>query len=134
MAKRSAGGPNKSAAIRQYLDSNPEAKPREIVDALKEQGLEVTPAFVSTIKSKSSGGGTSAPKKRRGRPKAAAQGAAKTTSPRTASAPATKRGAAAAGGDTVSVDGLIRAKKLAEELGGVDKVRAALAALEKITG
>lgn len=132
MAKRSAGGPNKSAAIRQYLDSNPEAKPREIVDALKAQGLEVTPAFVSTIKSKS-GGGTAAPKKRRGRPKAAAQAAAKTTTPRAAAAPAAKRGGAATG-DTVSVDGLIRAKKLAEELGGVDKVRAALAALEKITG
>lgn len=133
MAKRSAGGPNKSAAIREYLDNNPEAKPREIVDALKAQGVEVTPAFVSTIKSKS-GGGTAAPKKRRGRPKAAAQEAAAPSTPRATSAPAAKRGGGLPAGDTVSVDGLIRAKKLAEELGGVDKVRAALAALEKITG
>lgn len=138
MAKKTAGGPNKSAAIREYLDSNPDAKPREIVDALKAQGVEVTPAFVSTIKSKSTGGGSTkgAPRKRRGRPKAAAsssQGAAK-TSRRTSAGGAPKRGGGAGSSDTVSVDGLVRAKQLANELGGVDKLRAALSALEKITG
>ena len=128
MAKRSEG-PNKSAAIREYLDSNPAAKPREIVDALKAQGVEVTPAFVSTIKSKSGSG--SGPKKRRGRPaRAAAATPARTR--RTTSRPAGRR--AAASSDSVSVDSLIRAKKLAEELGGVEKARAALSALEKITG
>lgn len=126
MAKRS-DGPNKSAAIREYLDSNPDAKPREIVDALKAQGVDVTPAFVSTIKSKS--GAASAPKKRRGRPARAA--AAPRTQRRTAKPAATR---APRSNDSVSVDSLIRAKKLAEELGGVEKARAALSALEKITG
>lgn len=130
MAKRSEG-PNKSAAIREYLDSNPAAKPREIVDALKAQGVEVTPAFVSTIKSKSGGG--AAPKKRRGRPaRAAAAAATPARTRRATSRPAAGR--AAAPSDSVSVDSLIRAKRLAEELGGVDKARAALSALEKITG
>lgn len=126
MAKRSSG-PNKSAAIREYLDKNPEAKPREIVDALKAQGVDVTPAFVSTIKSKS--GGAAAPKKRRGRP---ARAASAPRTQRATSQPAAGRAASA--NDKVSVDSLIRAKKLAQELGGVDKARAALSALEKITG
>ena len=41
---------------------------------------------------------------------------------------------ASTGGGEISVDGLVAAKKLADQLGGVQQARAALAALEKITG
>ncbi len=132
MAKRSAG-PNKSAAIREYLDANPAAKPREIVDALKSQGVSVSPAFVSTIKSKAGAEGSTVTK-RRGRPKGSGrksvtrkQAAGKAVSP----APATRRGATT---ETITVDGLVAAKKLVDLLGGHAKARAALSALEKITG
>lgn len=132
MAKRSAG-PNKSAAIREYLDANPNAKPREIVDALKSQGVSVTPAFVSTIKSKAGSEGATVTK-RRGRPK----GSGRKTVTRKQRAgkevtamPVTRRAAAS---ETITVDGLVAAKKLVDQLGGLAKARAALSALEKITG
>src|SRR5206468_3730430 len=43
-------------AIRQALAANPGKKPKEIAADLKGQGVEVTPALVSQIKSKSKGG------------------------------------------------------------------------------
>src|SRR3712207_5965797 len=55
------GAPNKSAAIRAYLATNRKAKPKDVVAALAEQGITVSPQMVSTIKSKTKG--------RRGRPK-----------------------------------------------------------------
>ena len=140
MAKRT-GGANKSAAIRDYLSGNAAAKPKEIVAHLKSKGLTVTPAFVSTIKSKllSSGELTAdgtiilpTPTKRRGRPKGAL---GKKTALRTATPAATA--AAPTGikeGPAVSIEGLVLAKKLADQLGGVANARAVLAALEKITG
>lgn len=119
MAKKS-GGPNKSAAIREYVAANPEAKPKEIVDAMKSQGMDVSPAFVSTIKSKSATGGNKKKKARGGgRPKA----------PRAAASASTAR---AGGGGELSVNQLVKAKKLADELGGVANARAVLEALEKI--
>ena len=45
--------PNKSAAIRSYAEAHPAAKSKSISAALAKDGLEVTPAFVSTILSKS---------------------------------------------------------------------------------
>lgn len=128
MAKKS-GGPNKSAAIRDYVKANPAAKPKEIVDALSSQGVAVSSAFVSTIKSKmTSGGGGGRRKKKRakaGRPKGSV------TKKRTVEA--APRAARTGGGGDVSVASLLKAKKLAEELGGVAKAKATLEALEKIT-
>jgi hypothetical protein len=58
----------KSAAIRQYLEKNPDAKPKEVVDALSE--LEIKPTLVSVIKSqmKSKSGKAESKSKGRGRP------------------------------------------------------------------
>ena len=42
----------KSSAIRAYLGSHKHAMPKEIVAALKEQGIEVSPNMVSMIKAK----------------------------------------------------------------------------------
>ena len=52
MAKKT-NGPNKSQAIRDYYAANPEAKPKQVVEALAAQGVDVSAAFVSTIKSTS---------------------------------------------------------------------------------
>ena len=119
MAKKS-GGPNKSAAIRDYVTAHPEAKPKEIVEAMKAQGINVSTAFVSTIKSKTVGSGRKKKGRKAGRPKAAATPAAASTS----------RASKADG--NLSLDQLLKAKKLADELGGVAKARATLEALEKI--
>ena len=43
---------NKSQAIRDYLMTNKSAMPKEIVAALKEKGIEVSPNMVSMIKAK----------------------------------------------------------------------------------
>lgn len=121
MAKKKSGGPNKSAAIRDYVTANPGAMPKEIVDAMKAQGVDVSTAFVSTIKSKTVGGGRKKKSGRKvGRPKAAATPAA------------ASKGRSSKAEGNLSLDQLLKAKRLADELGGVAKARATLEALEKI--
>lgn len=120
MAKKRSG-PNKSKAIRDYYESNPDAKPAAVVDALKSKGITVTAAFVSTIRStskKKPGKKTG----RRGRPK----GSVSKRAGRPAKAPAAKASA------SVSIDQLVKVKKMVAEVGGVGEARAALAALEKL--
>ncbi len=96
---------NKSQAIRNCCEANPDAGPTEVAAALKKQGINVSTAFVSTIKSTSK-------KKGRGRKKAA-------------------RGAKPAS-DKIALSSLLAAKKMAEQLGGVEKAQTALAALAKL--
>jgi len=124
MAKKS-GGPNKSAAIRDFFQNNPSAMPREAVEALKAQGISVTPAFVSTIKTKLSGG----KKRGRGRKKAVAAVTEKGRRGR----PAGKSVATRSSSDSI-YQHLIIAKQMADKMGGIEKARAALEALAKITG
>jgi hypothetical protein len=42
----------KSAAVREYLQTSPGAKPKEIVEALKAKGIDISPNMVSIIKAK----------------------------------------------------------------------------------
>jgi len=48
-------GVNKSQAIRDHLASHPDAKPMEVVSALKEKGIDVKPGLVGLIKYQTSG-------------------------------------------------------------------------------
>lgn len=93
----------KSQAIRDELEKNPKAAPKEIVEALKANRIKVTSQMVSTLRSKQNGAG----KKRRKKRKAAT-------------------------GEMVAVETLVRAKKLAIQLGGIDKAREAIDALAKL--
>ena len=102
----SAGkGVNKAKLIRDYAGQNADAGPKAISAAMKEQGVVASPAYVSTILA------LARKAKRKG-----------------------KRGpgrkAAPTGGDFLSM--LIKAKKLAQQLGGVDQAKAALDALAKL--
>ena len=98
---------NKSEAVRDFMNSNPDAKPKEIAEALSKKGIKVTPQAVSTIKFNAAK--KSAPKAgRRGRPAAAKNG-------------------------TVKVDSLLKAKQFAEQLGGVDQAKQALDVLAKLS-
>ena len=106
MAKRSKG-PNKSKAIRDYYDSHPDAKPRDVVVALKKKGISVNAQFVSTIRSvsKKKGGKIGKP----GRPVGSGK----------------KNG-------EVSYASLIKVKQIVDEMGGIQHARSALTALERL--
>ena len=103
MAKRSAGT-SKSAAIRNYKTAHQSAGPTEIAAALTKEGTKVTPAFVSTVLS-------NARRKGKGRRRAIRQNTR-------------------SGGDPIQ--SLVIAKKLADQMGGIDKARTALDALARI--
>ena len=98
---------NKSQAIRDYCGANPKAGPTETAAALNKQGIQVSTAMVSTVK-------TMAKKKKKGRGKKKAAPGAKPVS------------------DKIALSSLLAAKKMAENLGGVEKAQAALAALAKL--
>jgi len=116
MPRKKAKGPNKSAAIREYLDQNKRAKPKEIVAAMKEKGLDVSPQMVSTIKTKYKGRrrrkmsgqevGNGLVNDRRGRPRKSGK---------------------------VSIEQLIAVKRLADQVGGVQAAREALDVLAKLS-
>ena len=109
---------NKSLAVRDYLASHPQAGPKEISTALKDQGLDVSPSYVSIVKFQM--------KKSKGKAKKAEAASA---------APAKEKKAAPRQvGDKFSVETLLQAKKLSESLGGVEAARQALEVLSKLLG
>jgi len=107
------GGVNKSAAIREYMAAHPRAKPKDVAAALVEQGVQVTPMFVSAIKSNA---------KKRGRRKARAA----------SRGPGRPSGGGAS--TSLSIDHLVAAKKFVDQVGGVARARAAIEALARVTG
>ena len=53
MAKKKAaqdGRVNKTQMVREYLNEQPNAMPKEVSEALKEKGVEISPQIVSQIK------------------------------------------------------------------------------------
>ncbi|ADB16863.1 hypothetical protein Psta_2191 [Pirellula staleyi DSM 6068] len=119
MAKKAAAGPSKSEVIRKYKADHPELGPTAIAEALTKEGHKVSPAFVSTILSNAKKGAKAgaAPKAKRGRKPGSGKKAA----------------AGPAAGDS-SLDTLIAAKKLADQMGGIAKAKAALDTLAKLLG
>ncbi len=116
MAKKSS----KTDAVKKVLAANPKMTPRVVVETLKKKDVEVTPAYVSTIKSnlKKSGELTESglepkPKaKRRGRPKGSGKKAAAKTS--------------------ISVADLQAAKALIDSTGSIDSAMEALNTLSSL--
>jgi len=117
MARRAAseGGVNVSAKIREYRKTHRRAKPKTIADALAEQGVTVSAAYVSTILSTD-------------RRKKKGKGAAgdKTEAPRRG------RPSTASKFDDL-VNELKAVKQLVDKMGGVEKAQAALSALAKLS-
>jgi hypothetical protein len=108
MARKAKTG-NKSAAIRDYKAANPTAAPKEIADALGKSGVSISAQFVSTVLSnaKKKGGKVGKRGRKPGRPVA------------------------------VPVDNLqqlIQVKKLVDQMGGLEKAKAAMDALAQILG
>ena len=109
MAKKAATGGSKSQAIRDYLAKNSGASPKQIVADLKEQGVEVSLGLANVVKysSKRKGGRK---KVKRGRPAGS----------RTSSS-------------GLTMEHLLAAKQVADELGGTEQVRRALDVLDKLS-
>ena len=103
VAKKAPAKPavNKSKAIRDYQTKNPNAGPTAVAEALGKEGIEVTPAFVSTVKT------LDKTKKKAGRKTKARVG-------------------------ELTVANLMQAKELAQALGGPERAKAALEALDKL--
>jgi len=108
MAKLKRG--EKTKAVRDYMATNPSASPKEIVAGLAATGMKIKLGLANSLKY-----GRKARQKR---------GRRKTPSIRIA-ARHTKNG-------SVTVEQLIEVKKLADFLGGLDQIRAALDALEQL--
>jgi hypothetical protein len=124
MAKKSSG-PSKSQEIRDFYEANPTAKPKQVVEALAEKGVIVTPAFVSTIKSTSA--------KKGAKPKRAAKVAKSAGVSVRGSRPAAAKAAVKKSADVgLSLETLIKTKGLVKELGGIDNVISALHALKRL--
>tara|TARA_R110002072_G_scaffold927_1_gene7374 strand:- start:23665 stop:24252 length:588 start_codon:yes stop_codon:yes gene_type:complete len=110
-----AGGVNMSDAIRDFITANPSATRPEIRDTLQAQGVPVSNSLVNAVFMRVKKGGGKSAKRGPGRPKAAVRAAAPASS----------------GGNMSAVE-LINAKQLVDQLGGIDKVRDALALLEQL--
>ena len=111
-AQATPGAPRgaKTAAVKAALKANPKKGPKEIADLLQAQGMDVTPGYVSTIKTNLKG---------KKQAKAAAVAASD------AAAPVVPK-------DAVSIGLLQKAKKLAAQLGGIKEAKAAMDALAQI--
>ena len=96
---------NKTQAIKDALTQNPKASPKEISAMLSGRGLRISAIYVSNIKTK-----LRAKKKKQTRKKATQS--------------TTK--------DQVSISGLVKAKRMADEMGGVEKAKEMLETLTKL--
>lgn len=101
MAKKKADGLNKSEEIRQILKAQPEMPVKEIVASLGSKGIKVTDTLVYFIKGKMSGR-----KRRRRKARQMVEKVAVHTS----------------NGDPVAT--ILKVRRLAEELGGMRKLKA----------
>lgn len=137
MAKKAVDGGkiNKSKVIREYYEANKKAKPREIAEALKAQGLVLSPQYVSVILSnlRRKGGKVS---KRGRKPKAVVAAAAGVAeAPVAVATKGAKRGPKPASAATTDAyAGLVSAKNLVASTGSVENARKALEAFAKLMG
>jgi hypothetical protein len=93
----------KTQAIRDYLSANKKAKASEVVSALAEKGITISPAAVYNLKAR----------KRMGRRRRKAEANGQVVG--------------------LSIDHLIAAKKLVDTVGGVQQAREAVDALAKLS-
>lgn len=106
MARKPKSSANKSAAIRDYKAANRTASPKEIAEALSKSGMEVSAQFVSTVLSNAKKKGGKVAKRGR-KPRALPMG---------------------------NIQQLIQVKKFVDQIGGLEKAKAAVNALAEILG
>ena len=122
---------NKTQEIKKALAAAPDKKPKEISEALTAKGVDVSPAYVSTIKTNLKAK-TGAPKKKVA-PKQKAGKTSLTAKKKVAKKKATKKRAPKAAPVTdITYEQLKKAKEMAQQLGGTEKAKEALAALAQL--
>lgn len=104
---------NKSQAVRDFYATHPDAKPKDVVRGLAKKGIELNAQYVSVVRSNSK--------------KKSSLTAGKVGRPTGCKA------SRAATGDSVSLDALLKFQEVVEEVGGIDKARAALTALDRLS-
>ena len=114
-------GVNKTQEIKKALAATPGKSPKEISEALTAKGIEISPAYVSTIKTNL--------KAKKAAPKAAAP--KKATKKKVTRK---KRSPKAAPATDITFEQLRMAKAMAQQLGGAEKAKEALAALSQLLG
>lgn len=108
--KTKASGVNKSEAIRGALSSlGNSARPRDVIALLSEKGVNVSPALVTNVITRTR---AKRPGRKPGRPKSAVRNGN--------------------GVESVSLAVLIEAKKLVDTVGSVDEAKRALTALGRL--
>ncbi|MEX0642284.1 MAG: hypothetical protein WD468_06260 [Pirellulales bacterium] len=107
--KRKRGA--KSQAVREYLQANPDAMPKDAIAAMAQKKIKVSSQLISTLKAKLKGG-TMRTAARRGRP--------------------AKRRGRGAGNGSISIDALLAAKRLVDEVGDVERAKEALEVLARL--
>lgn len=123
MAKK-RGGINRSAKVKEYLVEHPGESINEVLEGLAVRGTKVSRSLISQVKKTlgQTGARGAGGRKRTAKKKASGAGATQTA----AKAPsATARG-------VITAEDLYEAKKLADDLGGIERVRKALDALERL--
>jgi hypothetical protein len=129
---------NKSQEIEKALAASPGKGPKEISEALIAKGVDVSPAYVSTIKTnlKAKAATSTAVAPTAAAPAPAAPIAAKkktTTKKKVAKKKAVKTQAPKVAPATdISFEQLKKAKEMAQQLGGAEKAKEALAALAQL--
>ncbi len=115
MAKKRRGI-NRTEKVREYMSLHPTQSISEVLAGLENQGIKVSRSLVSQVRKRSE-----------------MTNAGDSTRSATKNVANRKRSVTAGAGEKViTADDLIEAKKLADELGGLDRVREALDALEKL--
>ncbi len=134
MAKK--GELNRTDKVREYMKANPNESNTEVLTGLEQQGIKVSRSLLSQVRQEPgipTGGGTkkkaAAKSTAKKKPAKKKTGQKKPAKKKTASA---KPAASAAKSPAITADDLYEAKKLADELGGIDRVREALKALEQL--
>ena len=105
MAKRGRGGVNVSQLVRDYKSQHKRSKPKDIAAALNAQGTKISAQYVSTILSNAR-----RKKGRKGR----------------------RAAVAASNGGGLDVAQLVKAKKVVDQLGGIDEAKKMIDALARI--
>ena len=114
---------NKSQEIKKALAATPNKPPKQISDELTAEGIDVSPGYVSTIKTNM--------KAAAGAPKKATK--KKVTAKKTvAKKKAAKKAPKATPATSISYDQLLLAKQMAQQLGGIEKAKETLAALSAL--
>ena len=130
MAKKKSKGVSKSQAVRDYLSEHPGATASVVIPDLASRGIKVSVALVGQIKQRMKKSGESGGQKSASAP--AKKSTAKKAAKKRASKKATATKATRSTSKAVTADDLMEAKKLVDELGGIDQARKALKYLEEL--